>query len=326
MRANQTKETSSRLRSKERKFFGIGYSSSARVATGMDLVNENRLLRKGESHFIADLQNPGFWEMREVPKFRCTVPAIRGLHDKIDIRGFWMVSERMKAVLVDTDPDAFAFAPCEIVDSSGTPGPTRWLCDVVRVIDALDEFASDVEIEHRNGQKAYSLLKSNRRIYNSDLVGSAHIFRMEHLRSCIVCDDVFRDACKAASLKVLRFGDAVNSKAKTPQKWVVTCRRYVEASSTRQTLREKKDWVSKSMLAEALVELGKHENGITALAEAIAIYRDLQTARLSYPFHSAMLKTLRKTISILSERENSADALEEAKVLLREGEKRLQKD
>ena len=308
---------------KARQFFKIGYSSSALVATGMQLVNEKKLLQPGQNVFIQSIFNPGFPDLPETPKLRCTSAAIRGLHDKIDHSGYWLISERMKAVLTEIDPDAFAFAPCEIVDLRGAPGPVRWLCDVIRVVDALDEAASDARLTYYGERKAYNLMGTRRLVFDAALVGSAHVFRMEHMRPQIICDDIFRDACKSAGLKVLRFGNAIDPHARTPQKWVEHCRRLAkEASPSAHTT--KKAAVFQGLLATALVELGTRESDTAALTEAVSIYRQmLETEPGRLPLRlERTIADLRKVVLLLGKRAEGSAELEDARRALLEAEKR----
>ena len=92
--------------------------------------------------------------------------------------GYWLVSQEMKNVADEIDPTAFAFTKCEIVDLRGATGPIRWLCDVVRTIDALDEGASDVKVFHHENGKSYNMVGSKRLIFKKEVVGDAHIFRI----------------------------------------------------------------------------------------------------------------------------------------------------
>lgn len=58
------------------------------------------------------------------------------------LSGYWLVSERLRQVMDEIDPDAFVFADTDYRFEDGSKGPTYFLCDVVRTLDALDEEAS----------------------------------------------------------------------------------------------------------------------------------------------------------------------------------------
>jgi hypothetical protein len=53
----------------------------------------------------------------------------------------------MKTVLERVDLEAFAFLKCKVQLPDGTDGPVHWLCDVVRVLDTLDEEKSGCKLE-----------------------------------------------------------------------------------------------------------------------------------------------------------------------------------
>jgi Protein of unknown function (DUF1629) len=62
----------------------------------------------------------------------------------------------MKSFLQAVGPEAFAFLRRDIRSPDGQELPSRWLCDVVRILDALDEAKSAVEIGVAgDGSKVY---------------------------------------------------------------------------------------------------------------------------------------------------------------------------
>jgi hypothetical protein len=174
---------------------------------GLKLENEELIRRRDMVRFTADSDRPGFWEMPEPPRLRYVPEKGRMPRDFEEIRGFWMISDRAKSVLESIDPAAFAFVNCEILLPDGLPGPLSWLCDVLPIIDALDETESDVGVNHeRDGRKVISLFGARRLIFKTERIGSAHIFRMAYRSNQVICDEVFRIACKAAGLKGFSFG------------------------------------------------------------------------------------------------------------------------
>jgi hypothetical protein len=76
----------------------------------------------------------------------------------------------------------------------------------------VDETASRVSIEFHPvyNVKSYNLMGGANLILKEDVVGSAHVFRMAHLKPAIICDQQMKDACKAAALKGIVFRDAAN--------------------------------------------------------------------------------------------------------------------
>ncbi|QOZ70770.1 DUF1629 domain-containing protein [Bradyrhizobium arachidis] len=129
--------------------------------------------------------------------------------------GWWLISDRTKAVLEGLDPEAFVFVPCHVrVPQGSYHGPDYWLCDVVRVLDALDESQSRLIIRIEDnprsldfGKKVYLALPGSKRVFTEAAIGKAHIFRMAHAEADVICDQDMKDACKAAGLKRIRFKD-----------------------------------------------------------------------------------------------------------------------
>jgi Protein of unknown function (DUF1629) len=62
----------------------------------------------------------------------------------------------MKLVFQAIDQDAFAFLQCNIRSFDGQERAVRWFCNVIRIIDALDEEKPEVRIAvARDGSKIY---------------------------------------------------------------------------------------------------------------------------------------------------------------------------
>lgn len=109
-------------------------------------------------------------------------------------KGYWLVSDSLKRVLESVDPDAVSFARCEYVQDIYQEGEARFLCEVVRTLDAIDEAASVVNVRTGYpGGKYYSLAGGARLAFHKDVTRGSHIFMDLHSRR-IVCDRVMRDA------------------------------------------------------------------------------------------------------------------------------------
>lgn len=174
---------------------------------------------------------PGFWVEDEsiFPPYRerrlpASTPHVPYVFDKSDGRPpydlelcyhWWLISNRTKAVFERLDPEAFVFVPCDVRIPHGRyDGPNYWLCDVARVLDALDESQSRLRIGIRNdvrfidhGKKYYEFSYSDKLVFREDAIGNAHIFRMAHADAAIICDQELKDACKSAGLKRIWFQD-----------------------------------------------------------------------------------------------------------------------
>jgi len=150
----------------------------------------------------------GFPDFPEAPLILIEKKSHRPLRDLEACRGYWLTSERAKQVLERVDAEAFTFVKCEVRFATGEPGPDYWLCDVVRVLDALDEAASRFrDISASPEQKVYHFVSL---AFREDAVGSARIFRVSQRDSDVICDQSVKDACKAAGLEGFWFTDAAD--------------------------------------------------------------------------------------------------------------------
>lgn len=119
--------------------------------------------------------------------------------------GYWLVSERLRDVFVRTDPHAFEFVPCEFTPGSGNGfhGSKYYLCDVVRVLDALDEESSKLKIkisdEYVKG-KFYSLVGGASLAFKKDVLKGAHVFRTPYSGTHVFCDNFIRSSVEEAGI------------------------------------------------------------------------------------------------------------------------------
>lgn len=147
--------------------------------------------------------------MPEQPRFLFDKKIGRPPRDIEGYVGHWLISDNMKAVFEAIDRDAFAFASCDVRLPDGSAGPHRWLCTVVRVLDALDDEASQVKMGHDQGEKYYLLNTGMSLVFRDDAVGAAHIFCMAHFEVAVICDQTMKEACKQADLKGVHFKDVL---------------------------------------------------------------------------------------------------------------------
>lgn len=121
---------------------------------------------------------------------------------------FWLVSNRMKGVLEAVDREGVAFLKCETRSPGQAPAPRYWLCDVTRILDAIDEERSCGEfLGDGTENRRYDITRTSCLAFKEEAVGSAHIFRPRFWRQ-IICDQVMKDACKAAGVRGIGFRDA----------------------------------------------------------------------------------------------------------------------
>lgn len=105
-------------------------------------------------------EDAGLAALKETPRLRYD-SRIGDMPDDLEsgLTDYWLVSEPLKQVLEAADPEGFVFALCDFRLEDGTPAAPHYLCEVVRIIDAIDEEASTVKVltGYPNG-KYYSLV------------------------------------------------------------------------------------------------------------------------------------------------------------------------
>nr|WP_236840905.1 DUF1629 domain-containing protein [Bradyrhizobium sp. CCGE-LA001] len=120
---------------------------------------------------------------------------------------YWLVSDRMKILLETLDSEGARFVRCESRYRDNRVAPTYWLCDIVRVLDAVDEANSVLKIEYPTPDWKVYKLHGSSLVFKEEIVGAAHIFRLCFYPR-IVCDQAFKDACKESAVKGIAFTDA----------------------------------------------------------------------------------------------------------------------
>ncbi|MBD8637667.1 DUF1629 domain-containing protein [Stenotrophomonas sp. CFBP 13725] len=137
------------------------------------------------------------------------------------LSGYWLVSERLRRVIETVDSGAFAFAAVDYRLEDGSKGPTYFLCDVARTLDALDEESSQLKIiisDDYEAGKYYRLTGDVRLAFKREVLGSAHVFKLP-FHGGVFCDRFFKEAVEAAGIVTARASNGV---------WfedVVNCRR-----------------------------------------------------------------------------------------------------
>lgn len=148
-------------------------------------------------------QEGGFPSMLEQPQMTydpSAGPEPRDLEPGFG--GYWLVSEQLHDVMCLVDPNAFAFAEVDYRLADGIKGSRRFLCDVVRELDALDEGLSRLKIKVNDDYvrgKFYSLGGGASLAFRNDVLGQSHVFRLPFNPS-VFCDQVFKDAVHEAGI------------------------------------------------------------------------------------------------------------------------------
>lgn len=166
---------------------------------GLRWANEDAL--RGPGVHLVPPPNGDPARYPEKPRLQYMPKVGAAPRDLESLAGLWIVAEGLKAVFEAVDPEGFHFAACDVVEADGTPGPDRYLCQVARTLDALDEAASTLTIktgeDYING-KFYSFSGGARLAFLENVVGAAHVFRTPFSARDTFCDRALRDAVEAA--------------------------------------------------------------------------------------------------------------------------------
>lgn len=148
-----------------------------------------------------------FPPLLETPRLLIDKSLGRPPRDRELFDDFWLVSDRMKSVLEAVDREGVAFLRCETRSLRGG-APVYWLCDIVRELDVIDEEKSNFKVldDGTDFRRYDGMVTDSSFVFREEAIGSAHVFRARFLNR-VVCDQAMKDACKAAGLKGLRFGN-----------------------------------------------------------------------------------------------------------------------
>ena len=197
---------SRRRKAKAHKFYVVGLDFRFQTAPGLDM--ENLAAIAGERKILIPPKERGFVSFPEPPRLVIDKSLGRAPTDWELFHDYWLASDRMKTLLETLDPEGLRFVECDTRYPDGSPAPTYWLCDVVRVLDAVDEANSVIEIEYlAPDRKVYRFRRRSCLLFKEETVGKAHIFRL-CFYPMIVCDQVVKDACKQAGIRGIGFTDA----------------------------------------------------------------------------------------------------------------------
>jgi len=121
---------------------------------------------------------------------------------------YWLISDRLKSTFESVDPLAFAFQACDVRLRDGSAGPTYWLCDVVRVLEAFGEEILQEVYSYRQatGNKYFDLLgRKEDLIFNETVIGQSHVFVTPYSLVDVFCDQRLKDTCDEIGIKGVRF-------------------------------------------------------------------------------------------------------------------------
>ncbi|ARR13737.1 DUF1629 domain-containing protein [Xanthomonas citri pv. citri] len=164
--------------------------------SGHGVVFENEKALRPEGRGIIRPTDGGFPLLKEAPRLRYNQSRGQMPNDlQGGFSGYWLTSDPLKKVLESIDSEGFEFVPCDFLLEDGSQGPQHYLCDVTRVIDAIDEGASTVKVltEGYSKGKYFDLTGGASLAFDKEVVASAHVFRTPYTADAF-CDRLLRDA------------------------------------------------------------------------------------------------------------------------------------
>lgn len=188
------------------KFYAIGPDPRIAGEPGWRIQNLNALLM-GRPVLCPPIGLRGFDAFPEAPLLVIDPSSGRAPYDLEQCYDYWLVSDALKNTLERIDAGGVAFVRCEVWLRDGDRGPSYWLCDILRLLDAVDEANSHVTVKFATN-RIYSLLGGASLAFKTDVVNRSHLWRTRYLEDLVFCDDSVREACKEADLAGMRFRDA----------------------------------------------------------------------------------------------------------------------
>ncbi len=157
---------------------------------------------------LRDRKQRGFDNLTATPHF--IFDRKLGLHVRdVEFYGaVLLVSGRAKTWFEELDEEAFAFCACDFENRYDTEDSDYWLCDVVRIVDAIDASGPNIKRDlDILGRLYYPLAFSHRIAIKADVEPNHHVFRPMHMESSIFADNEAYQKWRKDKLSGLKFYD-----------------------------------------------------------------------------------------------------------------------
>src|SRR5688572_24653811 len=139
-------KTKSARRKAEQRFY-ILHAPARELPSGWEFLNEDEVCR-GSGSVILAAPSPfqrGFRNYRVRPRIRVSKRLGRKPYDVEFYSEYWLVSDRAKRLFDQINRTDFTYLAVDTEFDPGSDTTTYWLCDIVSVLDAVDEARSAVE-------------------------------------------------------------------------------------------------------------------------------------------------------------------------------------
>ena len=145
---------------KEREFYILRYPP-VEFSSGREFLNEDEVCCGSGSRILA-APSPfqrGFRDYSVRPRFRISKRLGRKPYDVEPYSEYWLVSDRAKQLFDKIREADFAYLAVDTEVDPGSEPETYWLCDIVSIVDAVDEPRSAAKFYvAEDGSKRHELM------------------------------------------------------------------------------------------------------------------------------------------------------------------------
>jgi hypothetical protein len=181
------------------------------LASGREFLNQEEVCQ-GSGSAILYPPSPfqrGFRKYRVRPRFRVSKRLGRKPYDVEPYSEYWLVSDRAKHLFDEINKTDFTYLAVDTEVDPGSDPTTYWLCDIVSVLDALDEARSAVMSSIADdGSKIHLIGGDCSLAFDETLVGHHCVFRMKTSWPTLIGSENFKAAFRKAQLTGLSFMEA----------------------------------------------------------------------------------------------------------------------
>jgi len=194
---------------KPKKFYKVGYRHGEKRSGRVYLNQEEVCRSSGETLMRTPSRfQRGFRDYAVRPKFRVGKRFGKAPHDVEPYGEYWLVSDRAKQLFDAVAKTDFAYLAVDTETDRDTEPVTYWFCDIVSVLDAVDEARSVVQSHIlKDGSKLHDAAYGSL-AFDEAIVGQHCIFRMRTSLSTMICNERFKTEVKQEGLTGLSFWEA----------------------------------------------------------------------------------------------------------------------
>jgi Protein of unknown function (DUF1629) len=173
-------------------------------AAGRQFINQDEVCKDSGSVILSppSTWDRGFRPYAVRPRFRISKRLGRMPPDVENYVSYWFISDAAKRFLDDFSPTDFVYLAIDVQVDPGCEPAIWWLCDIVNVLDAIDEEQSVGlrPIVGDTGRKVHNNVIWASTVFDESVVGKHNVFRPATSPDPIVCTGRFKDAFKKAGL------------------------------------------------------------------------------------------------------------------------------